>query len=104
MTEGDFVFVPPHMPHIEVNMSTTEDLVWLTCRTPDNIVINLPDVEDSVLQGYRRTYLWAPLFWTSSRRKCPLWVKRRLGGRFVMSALPPKADIAVQLGMSAMCQ
>ena len=24
MTEGDFVFVPPHMPHVEVNMSTTE--------------------------------------------------------------------------------
>ena len=46
MTEGDFVFVSAHMPHVEVNMSTTEELVWLTCRTPDNIVINLPDVED----------------------------------------------------------
>ena len=54
MTEGDFVFVPPHMPHVEVNMSTTEELVWLTCRTPDNIVVNLPDIEDSVLIGYRR--------------------------------------------------
>src|SRR5262245_28451938 len=54
MTEGDFVFVPPHMPHIEVNMSTTEELLWLTCRTPDNIVVNLPDIEDSVLVGYRR--------------------------------------------------
>jgi uncharacterized RmlC-like cupin family protein len=54
MTEGDFVFVPPHMHHVEVNMSTTEDLVWLTCRTPDNIVVNLPDVPDSVLAGYRR--------------------------------------------------
>ncbi|WP_040789126.1 cupin domain-containing protein [Nocardia paucivorans] len=54
MSEGDFVFVPPFMPHVEVNMSTTEELVWLTCRTPDNIVINLPDVDDSVLQGYRR--------------------------------------------------
>src|SRR5262245_3116394 len=54
MTEGDFVFVPSHMPHVEVNMSTTEELLWLTCRTPDNIVINLPDVEDSALKGYRR--------------------------------------------------
>ncbi|RDI64082.1 cupin domain-containing protein [Nocardia pseudobrasiliensis] len=54
MAEGDFVFVPPYMPHVEVNMSTTEELVWLTCRTPDNIVVNLPDVDDSVLQGYRR--------------------------------------------------
>ncbi|MGW4774365.1 cupin domain-containing protein [Nocardia sp. NPDC004278] len=54
MSEGDFVFVPPFMPHVEVNMSTTEELVWLTCRTPDNIVVNLPDVDDSILEGYRR--------------------------------------------------
>ncbi|MFJ9370998.1 cupin domain-containing protein [Nocardia sp. NPDC101769] len=54
MAEGDFVFVPPFMPHVEVNMSTTEKLVWLTCRTPDNIVVNLPDVDDSILEGYRR--------------------------------------------------
>jgi uncharacterized RmlC-like cupin family protein len=54
MTEGDFVFVPPHMPHVEANMSTTEDLVWITCRTPDNIVVNLDDVDDTLLEGYRR--------------------------------------------------
>jgi uncharacterized RmlC-like cupin family protein len=54
MTEGDFVFVPPHMPHVEANMSTTEDLVWMTCRTPDNIVVNLPDVPDDTLPGFRR--------------------------------------------------
>lgn len=54
MSEGDFVFVPPLMPHVEVNMSTTERLVWLTTRTPDNIVVNLPEVDDSVLEGYRR--------------------------------------------------
>ncbi|WP_228000146.1 cupin domain-containing protein [Nocardia australiensis] len=54
MSEGDFVFVPPFMPHVEVNMSTTEELVWLTCRTPDNIVVNLQEVDDSTLVGYRR--------------------------------------------------
>lgn len=54
MSEGDFVFVPPFMPHVEVNMSVTEELVWLTCRTPDNIVVNLPEVDDSLLVGYRR--------------------------------------------------
>jgi uncharacterized RmlC-like cupin family protein len=54
MSAGDFVFVPPFMPHIEVNMSTTAELVWLTCRTPDNIVVNLDDVSDSILTGYRR--------------------------------------------------
>lgn len=54
MTEGDFVFVPPHMIHVEANMSTTEELVWVTCRTPDNIVVNFDDVADSVLDGFRR--------------------------------------------------
>lgn len=52
--EGDFVFVPPFMPHVEANMSTTEELVWLTARTPDNIVVNLPEVEDSTLEGFVR--------------------------------------------------
>lgn len=54
LKEGDFVFVPSYMPHVEGNMSTTEELVWLTCRTPDNIVVNLEEVEDSILEGYRR--------------------------------------------------
>lgn len=54
MTEGDWVFVPPYMPHVEANMSVTEELVWLTARTPENIVVNLGDVDDSTLAGYRR--------------------------------------------------
>ncbi|HET7305186.1 MAG TPA: cupin domain-containing protein [Segeticoccus sp.] len=54
MEEGDWVFVPPFLPHVECNMSTTEDLIWLTTRTPDNIVVNLEDVEDRVLKGFRR--------------------------------------------------
>lgn len=54
LAEGDFVFVPPQMPHVEVNMSTEEELVWLTTRTPDNIVINFDDVEDRILEGFRR--------------------------------------------------
>jgi uncharacterized RmlC-like cupin family protein len=54
MTEGDFVFVPPFMPHVEANMSVTEKLVWLTARTPDNIVVNLDEVPDESLAGYRR--------------------------------------------------
>lgn len=54
MAPGDFVFVPPFMPHVEANMSTTEELVWLTARTPENIVVNLEDVPDETLAGYRR--------------------------------------------------
>lgn len=55
MAEGDWVFVPPFMPHVEANMSTTEELVWLTTRTPENIVVNLDDVDDSSLAGYARS-------------------------------------------------
>lgn len=43
--EGDFVYVPPFVPHIEGNLSRSEEVVWLTARTPDNIVVNLPDQE-----------------------------------------------------------
>jgi uncharacterized RmlC-like cupin family protein len=54
MVAGDFVFVPPMMMHVEANMSTTEDLVWITCRTPDNIVVNFDDIPDEMLADYRR--------------------------------------------------
>jgi len=54
MSEGDFMFVPPFIPHLEANMSTTEELWWLACRTPENIVVNLPDIDDALLAGYRR--------------------------------------------------
>jgi uncharacterized RmlC-like cupin family protein len=54
LATGDFMFVPPLLPHLEANISTTEELWWLACRSPDNIVINLPDVEDAQLVGYRR--------------------------------------------------
>ena len=43
LEEGDFVYVPPFVPHIEGNASRSEELVWLTTRTPDNIVVNLTD-------------------------------------------------------------
>ncbi|QPZ38264.1 cupin domain-containing protein [Paramicrobacterium chengjingii] len=41
LEEGDFVYVPPFVPHIEGNASKTQELVWLTTRTPENIVVNL---------------------------------------------------------------
>ncbi|WZU35870.1 hypothetical protein Rruber_05383 (plasmid) [Rhodococcus ruber] len=54
LTEGDFVFAPPFMSHVEANMSTTEELIRLTTRPPETIVVNLPEVDDSVLTGYVR--------------------------------------------------
>lgn len=50
MEEGDFVYVPPFVPHIEGNASRTEELVWLTTRTPDNIVVNLDDEDVADLE------------------------------------------------------
>jgi uncharacterized RmlC-like cupin family protein len=59
MGEGDFVFVPPYLPHVEVNMSTTTELVWVTTRTPDNIVVNLDDIPDTMLAGFERPEGWS---------------------------------------------
>lgn len=52
MSEGDWVFVPPFMPHIECNLSRTSPLVWMTTRTPANIVVNLDDVPDAELRDW----------------------------------------------------
>jgi len=52
MEEGDWIFVPPFMPHVECNLSRSKPLVWLTTRTPENIVVNLPDVADAELRDW----------------------------------------------------
>ena len=38
---GDFLRVPPFLPHIERNVSKTETVEFLTARNPRNIVVNL---------------------------------------------------------------
>lgn len=43
LEEGDFIYVPPFVPHIEGNASETEELIWLATRTTGNIVVNLVD-------------------------------------------------------------
>ncbi|MDP8997136.1 MAG: cupin domain-containing protein [Pseudomonadota bacterium] len=54
LSEGDFMFVPPFLAHLEANMSTTDELWWIACRSPENLIVNLPDVDDAALTGYRR--------------------------------------------------
>src|SRR5512146_465856 len=49
MEEGDWVFVPPFLPHVECNLARNRPLTWMTTRTPENIVVNLPQVDDAVL-------------------------------------------------------
>lgn len=38
---GDFLRVPPFLPHIERNLSETKSVEFLTARNPRNIVLNL---------------------------------------------------------------
>jgi uncharacterized RmlC-like cupin family protein len=42
---GDFVYVPAWVPHREENPSATEDAIVVVARsTPEEIVVNLPDL------------------------------------------------------------
>ena len=52
MSEGDWVFVPPFMPHVECNLDRNNPLTWMTTRTPENIVVNLVDVPDHELRDW----------------------------------------------------
>jgi uncharacterized RmlC-like cupin family protein len=52
MSEGDWVFVPPFMPHVECNLDRNNPLTWMTARTPENIVVNLPQVDDADLPDW----------------------------------------------------
>jgi uncharacterized RmlC-like cupin family protein len=50
LDQGDFVYVPPFVPHIEGNASSSQELIWITTRTPDNIVVNLADQDIADLE------------------------------------------------------
>ena len=52
LAEGDWVFVPPFLPHVECNLDRSRPLTWMTARTPENIVVNLADVPDDQLPGW----------------------------------------------------
>jgi uncharacterized RmlC-like cupin family protein len=40
--QGDFMYVPPHIQHIEVNQED-EPFIGIVARSPENIVVNLDD-------------------------------------------------------------
>src|ERR1700726_4288369 len=43
---GDFVFIPAHTVHQEINASTERPTVWVVTRSdPDPIVVNLPELD-----------------------------------------------------------
>ena len=41
LTNGDFLRVPPYLPHIERNLSDANTIEFLTARNPENLVVNL---------------------------------------------------------------
>jgi uncharacterized RmlC-like cupin family protein len=40
--EGEYAFIPPHVPHVEVNL-WEEAYEGIIARSPSNIVVNLED-------------------------------------------------------------
>jgi uncharacterized RmlC-like cupin family protein len=52
MEQGDWVFVPPFLPHVECNLDRNRPLIWMTTRTPDNIVVNLAQIPDLELPDW----------------------------------------------------
>jgi uncharacterized RmlC-like cupin family protein len=43
---GDFVFIPAHTVHQEINASADNPTVWVVTRSdPDPIVVNLPELD-----------------------------------------------------------
>ena len=42
---GDFIYVPPYVPHQEINASDTDALSCVLCRSgQEPVVVNLPDL------------------------------------------------------------
>jgi len=53
---GDFVFIPTHTVHQEINASADDPTVWVVTRSnPDPIVINLPEL-DKYAESAAREY------------------------------------------------
>jgi uncharacterized RmlC-like cupin family protein len=53
---GDFVYVPAHPPHKEINLSRNAEFSWVVVRsTPQPIVVNLPDDYWSVVTATENT-------------------------------------------------
>jgi uncharacterized RmlC-like cupin family protein len=53
---GDFVFIPAHTVHQEINALADNPTVWVVTRSdPDPIVINLPEL-DKFAESAKREY------------------------------------------------
>lgn len=43
---GDFIYIPPFLPHIERNLHESEPVEFVTARSPDNIVVNIEEDQE----------------------------------------------------------
>jgi putative tryptophan/tyrosine transport system substrate-binding protein len=83
----------------------------LAAREPDIILATGPELAlKSALAATRTLPIvmiaidYDPFAFQIISARCSLWVKSRHGALTVMSVIPPKADIAVDSWMSALCQ
>src|SRR5438105_4887220 len=53
LRRSGFARLFPESGSFRLRTKTGRAAWWLACRTPDNIVVNLPDVDDVALAGYR---------------------------------------------------
>jgi uncharacterized RmlC-like cupin family protein len=46
---GDFIYVPPFLPHQEINASDEEEVAMIVSRSPENVTVNLdiPEPEEA---------------------------------------------------------
>jgi uncharacterized RmlC-like cupin family protein len=52
---GDFVFIPAHTVHQEINASADNPTVWVVTRSdPDPIVVNLPELDEFAESAIRQ--------------------------------------------------
>lgn len=56
---GDYIYVPPWVPHREENPNPTEEaLIVLARTTQEAIVVNVPDL--ACIEAVRTTDAWDP--------------------------------------------
>jgi uncharacterized RmlC-like cupin family protein len=78
---GDFVFIPAHTVHQEINASPDRPTVWVVTRSnPDPIVVNLPELDKYAEPGAREYPIPDPATRRQPRRADDLRGATRAGG------------------------
>ena len=82
---GDFIFVPPFVPHQEINASSDEPLECVVVRSDNEaVVVNITDVEPVEKPE--------DVYWIDPIHKHPL---RRRASRMTVAPAPPGSSLSV---------